>query len=241
LAIAKADGRFEEEGWRIRKDGSRFWANVTITAVKNDGSKATAFLKITRDLTARKLAEEQQERLIREQAARSIAEAAQEKAEAANREKDRILHVLSHELRNPLMPILFSCSMLVDDPDVPEKVREHLQVIKKHAAMQARLIDDLLDVTKIAKGKFQLSLAVIDVHEVLRTVVETCSADLESKQLAFSIELKATNYHLGADADRLQQVFWNLLKNASSCERSIREATCFGWKFRIPVKEYHPN
>jgi len=209
--------------------------------VKNDGSKATAFLKITRDLTARKLAEEQQERLIREQAARSIAEAAQEKAEAANREKDRILHVLSHELRNPLMPILFSCSMLVDDPDVPEKVREHLQVIKKHAAMQARLIDDLLDVTKIAKGKFQLSLAVIDVHEVLRTVVETCSADLESKQLAFSIELKATNYHLGADADRLQQVFWNLLKNASSCERSIREATCFGWKFRIPVKEYHPN
>src|ERR1700737_671441 len=104
--------------------------------------------------------------------------------------------------------------MLVDDPDVPEKVREHLQVIKKHAAMQARLIDDLLDVTKIAKGKFQLSLAVIDVHEVLRTVVETCSADLESKQLALSIELKATNYHLGADADRLQQVFWNLLKNA---------------------------
>lgn len=104
--------------------------------------------------------------------------------------------------------------MLVDDPDVPEKVREHLQVIKKHAAMQARLIDDLLDVTKIAKGKFQLSLAVIDVHEVLRTVVETCSADLESKQLALSIELKATNYHRGADADRLQQVFWNLLKNA---------------------------
>jgi hypothetical protein len=83
LAIAKAEGRFEEQGWRVRKDGSRFWANITLTAIKNEKDKPNGFLKIKRDLTAQKQAEEQRVQLAHEQAARIVAEVAKEKAETA--------------------------------------------------------------------------------------------------------------------------------------------------------------
>lgn len=217
LMIAKGEGRFEEEGWRMRKDGSHYWAHVTITAIKDESSNLNGFLKIVRDLTAQKRAEEQRLRLAHEQAARARAEAAKEKAEAANREKDRILHVLSHELRTPLMPILFSSSMLADDVTLPDSVREHLKVIQKNATIEARLIENLLDETKAGNGKLQLSLRSTDVHDVLRAVIEICAPDLENKHLSLSVELQAMDYRLDADSDRLQQVFWNLLKNAIQC------------------------
>jgi two-component system, chemotaxis family, CheB/CheR fusion protein len=214
VIIARGEGRFEEEAWRIRKDGSQYWAHVTITAIKDESSRQNGFLKIVRDLTAQKQAEEQRLRLAHEQAERARAEAAKEKAEAANREKDRILHVLSHELRTPLMPILFSSSMLADDLTLPDSVREHLLVIQKNATIEAELIENLLDVTKAGKGKLELSLRPTNVHDVLRTAIEVCAADLENKRLRLSVDLDATNHQVDADSDRLQHVFWNLLKNA---------------------------
>jgi len=214
LAFAKAEGRFEEQGWRIRKDGSQFWANVTITTIKDEKGKSNGFLKITRDLSTQKQAEEQRVQLAHEQAARIVAEVAKEKAETASKAKDRILHVLSHELRTPLMPILFSSSMLLDDPNLPESIREHLFVIRKNATIEARLIEDLVDVAKVEKGKLDLNLRATNVHDVLRTAVEICTPDLEKKRLSFSVDLEAANHQLDADSDRLQQVFWNLLKNA---------------------------
>jgi len=214
LIIARGEGRFEEEGWRIRKGGSQYWAHVTITAIKDDRCNLNGFLKIVRDLTAQKQAEEQRLRLAHEQAARARAEAAKEKAEAADREKDRILHVLSHELRTPLMPILFSSSMLADDLTLPDSVREHLKVIQKNATIEARLIENLLDETRAGKGKLELSLRPTDVHDVLRTVIAICAPDLENKHLILCVELEAMDHRLEADSDRLQQVFWNLLKNA---------------------------
>ena len=214
LMIAKGEGRFEDEGWRVRKDSSRYWAHVTLTAVKDDTGRQNGFLKIVRDLTAQKQAEEQRLRLAHEEAARARAEAAKEKAEAANREKDRVLQVLSHELRTPLMPILFSSSMLADDLTLPDSVREHLKVIQKNATIEARLIDNLLDVIKAEKGKLELSLRPINAHDVLRSAIEVCTAELENKQLSLSVDLGATDHLLDADSNRLQQVFWNLLKNA---------------------------
>jgi PAS domain S-box-containing protein len=397
LKIAGEEGRFEDEGWRLRKDGSRFWAAVTITALRNHNHETEGFLKITRDLTARKEAEAQHALLAREQAAREAAEIsekralflarasqalatsldeeqiyqeavriavpfladiciidrleeegssrmaafnqssrvdfdvasrlrerypiqlvdnylvaevmrtgetrifgdpaklsnyaaqfqgeqkhypplkalsaqsaiivplvnrgdvfgaisfiltdstrsydlaeitltqdfgrrvstavdhallyataqeAQRNAEMANRAKDRFLAMLSHELRTPLTPILFSSSILIEDPTVPDAIREHLRVIVKNAELEARLIDDLLDVTRISRGKLHLNFSIVDAHEVLRSVLETCSSELISNQLLVSVDLQATNYQLCADVDRLQQVFWNLLKNA---------------------------
>jgi signal transduction histidine kinase len=87
-------------------------------------------------------------------------------------------------------------------------------VIVKNAELEARLIDDLLDVTRISRGKLHLNFGIGDAHEVLRSVLETCSSELVSNQLLVSADLQASNYQLCADVDRLQQVFWNLLKNA---------------------------
>jgi PAS domain S-box-containing protein len=214
LAIAKAEGRFEEQGWRVRKDGSRFWADVTLTTIKDEKGKPNGFLKITWDLTGQKQAEEQRVQPAQEQAARIIADAAKEKAETASKAKDRILQVLSHELRTPLMPILFSSSMLLEDSNVPESVREHLFVIRKNATIEVRLIEDLIEVTKVEKGKLDLNLRATNVHDVLRTAIEICTPDLETKGLSLSVDLQAASHQLDADSDRLQQVFWNLLKNA---------------------------
>jgi signal transduction histidine kinase len=144
----------------------------------------------------------------------TTAQEAQHKAEMASRAKDRFLAMLSHELRTPLTPILFSSSLLTEEPTLSETMREHLRVIVKNAQLEARLVDDLLDVTRISRGELHLNFGIADAHEVLRTVLETCSADLANKQLRLSVELEATNYQLQADVDRLQQVFWNLLKNA---------------------------
>ena len=190
LEIARNEGRFEGEGWRVRKDGSRFWARVTITWVPGGSPASGRFLKITRDLTSRK------------------------EVEAANYAKDRILAMLSHELRTPLTPIVFASSMLVDDSSVPEAVREQAGTIAKNAKLLARLVDDLLDATKLTAGKLRLKFAIIDAHALLRSVADILAVDIESKQLALSMELGANNHLLGADPDRLQQVFWNLLKNA---------------------------
>jgi PAS domain S-box-containing protein len=397
LTVARREGRFEDEGWRVRKDGSRFCAGVNITALRDKDGHSKGFLKITRDLTARKRAEEQAARVIREQTAREAAELsetralflaeasqtltgslkeekiyedlvriavpfladicivdrlepsgsarlaaisqaeavpadvrprlrryypvkpsdpylvsevlrtrrtrifgdrvqlpghaahfhsehrefpllkalsahsaiivplitngdvvgaisfiltdsariyglaeialaqdlgrraataidqallyataqeAQRAAEMANRAKDRFLAMLSHELRTPLTPILFSCSLLIEDATLDEKVREHLQVVLKNAALEARLIDDLLDITRISRGKLHLNFTIADAHEVLLAVAETCSAEIATKQLQVALDLKAANHDVRADVDRLQQVFWNLLKNA---------------------------
>lgn len=212
----------EEQGWRLRKDGSQFWASVSITTIRDENRKPQGFLKITRDLTSQRRAEEQRVQLAHEQTARIIAEVEKEKAEIASREKDQILHVLSHELRTPLMPILFSSSMLLDDPNVPQSIREHLSVIRKNATIEAKLIDDLVDVAKAEKGKLQLNLSATNVHDVLRTVIEICAPDLEKRQDSLSIDLSASDHQLDADSDRLQQVFWNLLKNATKYTESAR-------------------
>jgi signal transduction histidine kinase len=144
----------------------------------------------------------------------ATAQEAQRRAETANRAKDRFLAMLSHELRTPLMPILFSCSLLIEDPTVTEKIREHLQAVLKNAELEARLIDDLLDITRISRGKLHLNFTIADAHEVLRAVAETCASEISNKRLLVSLDLQAANHEVLADVDRLQQVFWNLLKNA---------------------------
>jgi PAS domain S-box-containing protein len=190
LETARSEGWFEEEGWRVRKDGSRFWASITTTWVPGDLPASGRFLEITHDLTARK------------------------EAEAANYAKDRTLAMLSHELRTPLTPIVFSCSMLIDDPSVPEDIREQTRIITKNAKLLARLVEDLLDATKLTAGKLRLKFAILDAHALLRSVADIFAADIKEKQLTLSVELGADNHVFGADPDRLQQVFWNLLKNA---------------------------
>jgi signal transduction histidine kinase/CheY-like chemotaxis protein len=131
----------------------------------------------------------------------------------ANAAKDQFLALLSHELRNPLSPVIAMVGELeATIPDSPT-VREALEVIRRNVELEARLIDDLLDITRIAKGKLQLSFETICVHQILHRAYEICREDIAVKDLEVEFRLRATDTHVEGDPARLQQVFWNLIKN----------------------------
>jgi signal transduction histidine kinase/ActR/RegA family two-component response regulator len=132
----------------------------------------------------------------------------------ANAAKDQFLALLSHELRNPLSPVIAMVGELeARAPDSPE-VRRALEVIRRNVELEARLIDDLLDVTRISKGKLQLSLETASVHEILQRSYEICREDIAAKDLKIEFRLRAERAFVEGDPARLQQVFWNLIKNS---------------------------
>ena len=133
---------------------------------------------------------------------------------SANTAKDQFLALLSHELRNPLSPVIAMVGELEASGPHSPKLREALAVIRRNVELEARLIDDLLDVTRIAKGKLQLTFEIVDVHEVLRRAYEICHEDMARKKISARFELNAEEVYVEADPARLQQVFWNLVKNS---------------------------
>ena len=148
------------------------------------------------------------------EAARLAAEAAKSRAEAATRAKDDFLAALSHELRTPLNPALLLATSLAEDPALPAQVRDDIGVIAKGIALQARLVDDLLDITSITGGKLRLDLRPIDAHAALRHAYEILRADVRAQNIQVTLDLAAPRHTIHADAVRLQQIFWNILKNA---------------------------
>jgi len=158
------------------------------------------------DLNATKTSAEQ---------AKTVAEQAKAVAEQANVAKDHFLAVLSHELRTPLTPVVMGVSMLQDRPDLDATMRQTLEMIRRNVEMEARLIDDLLDVTRIARGKIELARRPVELCTVIQRAVEVCKPDIEARGLHFGVDLgPPAPYWVDADVPRLQQVFWNLLKNA---------------------------
>jgi two-component system CheB/CheR fusion protein len=138
-----------------------------------------------------------------------------EAAESANAAKDRFLATLSHELRTPLTPILIWAGGMVKDPSLSSEVAEGLEMVCRNVELEARLIDDLLDLTRISRGKLNLHLRKSDAHELLNHTTQIVRDEIFSRNLKLSLELNATDHIVMADESRLQQVFWNLLKNAS--------------------------
>jgi signal transduction histidine kinase len=132
----------------------------------------------------------------------------------ANAAKDQFLALLSHELRSPLAPVLAMVGEL--EAEVPDSrpVREALEVVRRNVELEARLIDDLLDVTRISKGKLQLSFETICVHQILQRAYEICREEIEAKNLEVKFRLRAAQTYVQGDPARLQQVFWNLIKNS---------------------------
>jgi PAS domain S-box-containing protein len=143
------------------------------------------------------------------------AEQARREAEVANLAKDRFLAVLSHELRTPLNPVLLAASAMVDDPSLPAGLRPMLELTRRNVQLEARLIGDLLDVSRIAAGKMRFAKEVVDAHDIIREALEICKEDIREAGLAMHVELAAEERHLFADPTRLQQVVWNLAKNAA--------------------------
>jgi len=163
------------------------------------------------ELEAKNLALERQaaERLLRLRA-----EAAQAEAESANAAKDRFLAMLSHELRTPLSPVLHTVTLLEETAGENAGLREHLDTIRRNVQLEARLIDDLLDLARIRNGKLNLHLQPTDAHEVLHHALEICRPNIATQKLTVDLQLKARRIWLRADPARLQQIFWNLISNA---------------------------
>ncbi len=199
LRIATTEGRFEEEGWRIRKDGSRFLASVIIGAIRNASGDLVGFSKVTRDLTERKRGED-------ERAARLA-------AEQASKIKDEFLAMLGHELRNPMAPIVTALDLIAMRGDTTAK-KEH-DVINRQVKHMMHLIDDLLDVSRIASGKIQLRLTSLDLRDAIARAVEVASPLFEQKTHHLAVNLPDTELRVHGDEARLIQVIANLLTNAA--------------------------
>jgi PAS domain S-box-containing protein len=221
LEIADRTGVYEEEGWRLRKDGSRFWANVVITAVHDESGKLRGFAKVTRDITERKQAEETQRALVEQQEARLLAEDERRRAEQsyrvaqeANRAKDEFLMTLSHELRTPMTAILGWARLLPSMSPEDTNFYEAIEQIARGAQLQAHLIDDVLDVSRIVSGKLRLSRETVDLGRVVASAADAVRPTAEAKNITLTTSLGSSLGTIVADPTRLQQVMWNLLSNA---------------------------
>jgi PAS domain S-box-containing protein len=208
LEVAIAEGRCEEEGWRVRKDGSRYWANVITTALWDESGRLRGFAKVTHDITRRKEAEDERERLL------SREKAAREEAESAGRLKDEFLATLSHELRTPLTSIL-GWARLGASSSIPDhQARQAMEVIAENARAQARLIDDILDTSRIVTGSFKLDARPVEIGRIFQAAVEVVRPSAELKGVALNVVNDARSDVVLGDADRLRQAIWNLVSNA---------------------------
>ena len=198
-----ADKRF------IRNDGKILYASLSAQCMRKGDGTLDCILVLIQDITERK-------QLVADlRAAKNSADRAKGIAELASRAKDYFLAVLSHELRTPLAPVVMGVSMLQNRPDLDQEMRETLDMVRRNAEMESRLIDDLLDMTRISRGTVELRKERVDLGVVIEYAIEVCQPDIDARGLEFSVDMGPNEpYWVEADIIRLQQVFWNLLKNA---------------------------
>ncbi len=166
----------------------------------------TAVLTITAMALSSAMAEHRQTQATLEQQKSAV--------EAANRTKDNFLAMLSHELRTPLTPVLAALDMLEREPGSSQDAKSALAMIRRNVELEGQLIDDLLDLTRIAKDKLQLKFDSLDAHETIANVAEICRAEADARQLHLQLHLRAGAHYVAADTAKFQQIIWNLLKNA---------------------------
>lgn len=200
LRHAAEHGECRDEGWRIRKDGSRFWANVVITAISDGRGVLTGYAKVTRDETARRMAE-------------NIARDARVAAEDANRDKDEFMSRMSHELRTPLNAILGFAQLMQLDGLRPDQ-HEHVEYILRASNHLLTLVDDVLDIARMATGGMRLSFEAVGVGEVVAEAIEMLPSFAARNNVEVVADATGLRAHVWADRQRLLQVTLNLLTNA---------------------------
>jgi two-component system, chemotaxis family, CheB/CheR fusion protein len=187
---------------RLRKDGSPVAVQIWTALLRSPQDEPESILVMTADIGVRKRAE-------------AALLTAKEAVEAASRAKDHFLAVLSHELRTPLSPVLAAVSVLEEDSTLRPALRDTLAMIRRNIELEARLIDDLLDLTRVARGKLVLHRQALDARQILVHAVDICCAqEVASGRLLVETSMAPGDYRASADGSRLTQVFWNLLNNA---------------------------
>ncbi|MFL5497509.1 MAG: PAS domain-containing sensor histidine kinase [Gemmatimonadaceae bacterium] len=206
LEVAGRTGRFEDEGYRVRKDGSQFWANVVITAVRDDDGSLIGFAKVTRDLTERRFAEQ---RAIAD--ARRLAE-----SESANAAKAEFLAAMSHELRTPLNAIggyAELLSMGLGGPVTPEQA-EYVERIRRSQQHLMGIITDLLNFSHAEAGRLTYNISQISLADVIETVVPLIEPQAKAKGVSLNSVPTAQNCLAIGDRPKVDQIILNLLSNA---------------------------
>ena len=193
LEVAARVGRFEDEGWRLRKDGSAFWANVIITALFDSNGKLRGFAKVTRDMTERR---------------RVVA------LEESERKMNEFLAMLGHELRNPLAPIRNALDLMRIQANGDSRLEWARSVIDRQLTQLTRLVDDLLDVGRISSGKIALRKEPIEINAAVQRAVEASRPLADASRHTLEVRLSPEPLSVDGDLIRLAQVVLNLLTNA---------------------------
>ena len=194
LRRAQHEGRVVSQGWRVRKSGGMFWADVVVTPVMDENGLLRGYAKVTRDLSQhRRLAE----------------------LEQASQRMSEFLAMLGHELRNPLAPIRNAASILQLQPDLPERVQRTRDMIARQVSHLTRLVDDLLDVGRIVTGKILLKSEPLDYRDVVQASVEAATPFIEQRRHQLTVSLPDRPLPMVGDSTRLAQVLQNLLHNAA--------------------------
>jgi PAS domain S-box-containing protein len=208
--VASDDAASDKPDVRIRgANGAYRWFGIRVSGLRDTNGEITRWFGSFTDIHAQHEANVERERLL------SAEQSARQTAEEANRAKDRFLAMLSHELRTPLTPVLAGTRVLELMPDLSEGAQASVRMIRRNIELEARLIDDLLDLTRVANGKLRLSLETVDVHEAIDGVLDLFRSEFQLKQLDVTIEKAAEHHHVLADRARLQQMLWNLVRNAA--------------------------
>ncbi|MBY4896963.1 ATP-binding protein [Cupriavidus sp. AU9028] len=199
LEQAAKIGRFEDEGWRVRKDGTLFWANVIITALYDEHRNLEGFAKVTRDMSERKRLQELEE---------------------SSRRMSQFLATLSHELRNPIAPMRNAVNLMrlegVAVGSAASTTLSHCQaVLDRQLTHLTRLVDDLLDMGRITSGKVELQLSRVELSDIVARAVESARPSLDRRRQQLDLRLPPMPVVLRADSIRLIQVLQNLLLNSS--------------------------
>jgi two-component system CheB/CheR fusion protein len=205
---AQHDGRVDDERWYVHKSGARLYCSGVITPVASDSF--SGFAKIVRDLTQRKGTEALEQRKI------SLERSVRQKVEAASRLKDEFLAVLSHELKNPLNLIHVKADMLERAPSTQglPVVHDAADAIRRSVVSLAKIIDDLLDLSRVRTGKLTLERARVDIAAITASMGSAIEADALAHQVSVTIQGTTEAFFIDADAVRFEQILWNLVSNA---------------------------
>lgn len=194
LALARRTGRAEDEGWRVRKNGEHFWARVVITALYDVKERLVGFAKVTQDLTER--------RHLRDM-------------EKASQHVNEFLGMLAHELRNPLAPIRFAVNLMGNKPATDPAQETMRQMIDRQSAHLAHIVEDLMDISRVSRGKLRILRETVDMVAVLHQAIETAMPSITSAQHTIQIDVLQDSLPVSGDFHRLTQILTNLLNNAA--------------------------